>query len=1105
MDLPHCYSPFGYDEEESGRGGAAAHRYEAFDDADDAADARPAATALASEPEAAGYAASYGGLGADDTAPGAGGAGSSAALDSDDDGDDDDDDAELAAALALSRDLARPTAGDSTWNSRFQAVLERPAETAIAAQSRQEELSEIVASFVRRTGPIARTIVRESALEVDERTIKPESAMGGVAGGAKYVVDDVVYKFAVDDHGLYGGAAHALKAAACEVRAINAALQKSVSHLHFALSALFIVRGHGVIATARLPVTKDTLRVGTADGGRTLRNGSVRVRRLLGALGKSMGLAPHRVAPAQALADAVAVTVDTAADVEGHEALDGRIYALDLGRLLPVVPPDARLRGSHLWRQFRPEFLARWGPPLSSDAFTGFGRLDHEVHNAASLKAAKHLKLELPKEIARRIDEGGESSGSVAHACHEAGCNLRYLVRVWSCCSKPSSRAAVAVEALARAVKGEVLDAMRSITDADDGPYERAAAKVLSDLAQLLLHADAENSLRDPVVRRLVLYFGAESEAEAKAVIRNAAAPRAPDAARSPYDVVRRAAKLSGVSGVADSDEAAAAALAGAAVSLQDIAKAPVPPPLPELHDAARRLREELAMREAVLKDENSAQLLPTLEALLRVYMVHRDESAGQATEAAAAVRLYASRIRSITERVHGTHSIEYAEAIRLSASVETHWGDHARAADLAEAAVQMIGRLKAEAEARIRDSSGGGGSDEPAESTPSPTEEESNGRSPSSSDGSNDRGEVEALDAVLLAALSTSVQALQEGGRYSDALGGVMKALALAEKLHGSESHYVAAMLNAVASVQVYLGGTQQAIDAARRSVNILTKLFGEDHVTLADPLHTLAVVYKRAHKPDEAIRLLARAVSIKEADVGPEHPDLLAYLNNLAGCYFVNGDLDMALEMYERVDSLFGKSLGSDHPDRAGVLQNMGTVQMSRGTAEGFDIAAAKFTEAAAIMERAFGHDHPKLSIVRLNIAQLELRRSNPAECLRIAVAEIEALQRSVGDGSQHVAEAHGLCGHAYRMMGRMDDAATSFEAAAEVRVGVFGAADPVAAAWRREAAGVRATTAAAPDLTARLAQLHEMGLTDDARNRAALARTGGNVEAAIGLLLG
>ena len=55
-----------------------------------------------------------------------------------------------------------------------------------------------------------RIIISEMCLPDEDKTIKP-TALGGIAGGQKFIVQDILFKFAVDFEGLYGGDEFSMK------------------------------------------------------------------------------------------------------------------------------------------------------------------------------------------------------------------------------------------------------------------------------------------------------------------------------------------------------------------------------------------------------------------------------------------------------------------------------------------------------------------------------------------------------------------------------------------------------------------------------------------------------------------------------------------------------------------------------------------------------------------------------------------------------------------------------------------------------------------------------------------------------------------------------
>ncbi len=54
-----------------------------------------------------------------------------------------------------------------------------------------------------RTG--GKIIISELFLEPSQRTIPLATSVGGTAGGVKYIYHGILFKFARDEHGIYGG------------------------------------------------------------------------------------------------------------------------------------------------------------------------------------------------------------------------------------------------------------------------------------------------------------------------------------------------------------------------------------------------------------------------------------------------------------------------------------------------------------------------------------------------------------------------------------------------------------------------------------------------------------------------------------------------------------------------------------------------------------------------------------------------------------------------------------------------------------------------------------------------------------------------------------
>lgn len=180
------------------------------------------------------------------------------------------------------------------------------------------------------------------------------------------------YKFATTAGGIYPDAASAHKAAALEITAMNAVVGSNNTQLTVALTALYLICGHCVIATARAPLSgAASLIYGSDNAGhadRVVQDGArcAPAVPIIRGLARSLGLAEHAVIGGAVLSLPI--------DAEVHLGGDGRLYLIDLARLMPPVPPPpADTANSYLYRHFRPEFLLRHPQlALSSDAFSFF-------------------------------------------------------------------------------------------------------------------------------------------------------------------------------------------------------------------------------------------------------------------------------------------------------------------------------------------------------------------------------------------------------------------------------------------------------------------------------------------------------------------------------------------------------------------------------------------------------------------------------------------------------------------------------------------------------------------------------------------------------------
>lgn len=63
----------------------------------------------------------------------------------------------------------------------------------------------MIPRFLIAKHPHRRIIISEIGLPVGEKQIKPVQNIEGFAGGEKFIVNSILFKFAIDNKGIYGG------------------------------------------------------------------------------------------------------------------------------------------------------------------------------------------------------------------------------------------------------------------------------------------------------------------------------------------------------------------------------------------------------------------------------------------------------------------------------------------------------------------------------------------------------------------------------------------------------------------------------------------------------------------------------------------------------------------------------------------------------------------------------------------------------------------------------------------------------------------------------------------------------------------------------------
>jgi tetratricopeptide (TPR) repeat protein len=140
------------------------------------------------------------------------------------------------------------------------------------------------------------------------------------------------------------------------------------------------------------------------------------------------------------------------------------------------------------------------------------------------------------------------------------------------------------------------------------------------------------------------------------------------------------------------------------------------------------------------------------------------------------------------------------------------------------------------------------------------------------------------------------------------------------------------------------------------------------------------LFIVGHRLRRPDEAqhrYRDLVEALAEGNADAQAE----LAH--NLAITYIARGEYDEAQRYFERANAIIEQAFGADHPKIANGHAGLANVHYARGELEA---AQRHFERALAIDEQALGPDHPGVAMHVNNIAYMHLTREEYADAQRL-----------------------------------------------------------------------------------------------------------------------
>jgi hypothetical protein len=229
-------------------------------------------------------------------------------------------------------------------------------------------LMKLSQDFVNTSTMFGKIIISEKGIDNDKKTIKPIN-IGGVAGGEKYIVGGILFKFATDKYKIFGGNIHnAQKVALNELKGLQHFFWRGIQvGLHFPLMCIIDYLGHRLIASSFLPIDNTTICYGCNNAGSmgSIHSSNSDLSDRMSLVASSLNLKGHWIGKDKERR----IYTKCPVDLEGHlSKIDNRFYAIDFARVFPPETPKP-FPGSHLCNQLRPSLVLTSKFPLCSDAF----------------------------------------------------------------------------------------------------------------------------------------------------------------------------------------------------------------------------------------------------------------------------------------------------------------------------------------------------------------------------------------------------------------------------------------------------------------------------------------------------------------------------------------------------------------------------------------------------------------------------------------------------------------------------------------------------------------------------------------------------------------
>jgi CHAT domain-containing protein/Tfp pilus assembly protein PilF len=270
---------------------------------------------------------------------------------------------------------------------------------------------------------------------------------------------------------------------------------------------------------------------------------------------------------------------------------------------------------------------------------------------------------------------------------------------------------------------------------------------------------------------------------------------------------------------------------------------------------------------------------------------------------------------------------------------------------------------------------------------------------------------------------LRTEFVRLHHIGKDDEALPFVERALAIAERVLGTDHVYVAMLVADLGNSYYAKSNSGKARPSYERALSILERKLGPEHPWTAYVTNRVAAAYwvsRATYSLGEVAKmgeLLERALEVSEKTLGPEHPQVALCLHSLGMLHDTRGDKKKAEHLYQRALTIAEKTLETEESWFSGLLNSLGVLNVGR---RDYERAEQFFQRSLTIKEKLFGPDYYSVADVLQNLGIVAREKKEYAKAEKYYLRALSIREKEVGPDHLDVAANLNSIANLYRAKG-------------------------------------------------------------------------------------